>query len=84
TLPHLAFVLHRLLLITRRMRLQLGAKQSKLVAGTLPPWISPSQPLGIADSRALRRVLTHSLSKVSRVCIKHSTAHRNCRRNTKS
>ncbi|KIO05637.1 hypothetical protein M404DRAFT_948051 [Pisolithus tinctorius Marx 270] len=48
------------------MRLQLGAKQSKLVAGTLPPWISPSQPLGIADSRALRRVLTHSLSKVSR------------------
>ncbi|KAI6151287.1 hypothetical protein BKA82DRAFT_4125997, partial [Pisolithus tinctorius] len=67
------FVLHRLLLITRRMRLQLGAKQSQLVAGTLPSWISPSQPLGVAESRALSPVLTHSLSQLSRVCIQHST-----------
>ncbi|KAI6102377.1 Urb2/Npa2 family-domain-containing protein [Pisolithus thermaeus] len=58
TLPHLAFVLHRLLLITKRARPQLGAKQSKLVAGTLPSWVSPSQPLGIAESRALSRLLT--------------------------
>ncbi|KAI6140397.1 hypothetical protein BKA82DRAFT_948039 [Pisolithus tinctorius] len=58
------------------MRLQLGAKQSKLVAGTLPSWISPSQPLGIAESRALSPVLTHSLSQL--------TAHRDCRRDTKA
>ncbi|KAI5992196.1 Urb2/Npa2 family-domain-containing protein [Pisolithus albus] len=58
TLPHLAFVLHRLLLITRRVRSQLGAKQSKLVAGTLPSWVSPSQPLGVPESRALGRLLT--------------------------
>ncbi|KIO00909.1 hypothetical protein M404DRAFT_744712 [Pisolithus tinctorius Marx 270] len=42
TLPHLAFVLHRPLLITRRMRSQPGAEQSKLVAGSLRYWISPS------------------------------------------
>ncbi|KAI6028998.1 Urb2/Npa2 family-domain-containing protein [Pisolithus marmoratus] len=58
TLPHLAFVLHRLLLIIRRMRPQLGAKQSKLVTGTLPSWVSPSQPLGVAESRTLSRLLT--------------------------
>ncbi|KAI6020875.1 Urb2/Npa2 family-domain-containing protein [Pisolithus microcarpus] len=58
TLPHLAFVLHRLLLITRRVRPQLGAKQSKLVAGTLPSWVSPSQPFGVPESRALSRLLT--------------------------
>ncbi|KAI6156194.1 Urb2/Npa2 family-domain-containing protein [Pisolithus thermaeus] len=58
TLPHLAFVLHRLLLITKRGRPQLGAKQSKLVAGTLPSWVSPSQPLGVAEIRAFSRLLT--------------------------
>ncbi|KAI6022422.1 Urb2/Npa2 family-domain-containing protein [Pisolithus microcarpus] len=58
TLPHLAFVLHRLLLITRRVRPQLGAKQSKLVAGTLPSWVSPSQPFGVPESRVLSRLLT--------------------------
>ncbi|KAI6156179.1 Urb2/Npa2 family-domain-containing protein [Pisolithus thermaeus] len=58
TLPHLAFVLHRLLLITKRARPQLGAKQSKLVAGTLPSWVSPSQPLGVAEIRAFSRLLT--------------------------
>ncbi|KAI5992198.1 Urb2/Npa2 family-domain-containing protein, partial [Pisolithus albus] len=58
TLPHLAFVLHRLLSITRRVRPQLGAKQSKLVAGTLPSWVSPSQPFGVPESRALSRLLT--------------------------
>ncbi|KAI6098742.1 Urb2/Npa2 family-domain-containing protein, partial [Pisolithus thermaeus] len=57
-LPHLAFVLHRLLLITKRGRPQLGAKQSKLVAGTLPSWVSPSQPLGVAEIRAFSRLLT--------------------------
>ncbi|KAI6094471.1 Urb2/Npa2 family-domain-containing protein, partial [Pisolithus croceorrhizus] len=58
TLPHLAFVLHRLLLITKRGRPQLGAKQSKLVAGTLPSWVCPSQPLGVAEIRAFSRLLT--------------------------
>ncbi|KAI6146719.1 Urb2/Npa2 family-domain-containing protein [Pisolithus tinctorius] len=73
TLPHLAFVLHRLLLIIRRMRPQLGAKQSKLVAGTLPSWISPSQPLGIAESRALSRLLTALTVKT--VPHTHTTQH---------
>ncbi|KAI6137225.1 Urb2/Npa2 family-domain-containing protein [Pisolithus sp. B1] len=41
-----------------RARPQLGAKQSRLVAGTLPSWVSPSQPLGVAESRALSRLLT--------------------------
>ncbi|KIK15978.1 hypothetical protein PISMIDRAFT_16122 [Pisolithus microcarpus 441] len=37
---------------------QLGGKQSKPVAGTLPSWVSPSQPLGVAESRAFSRHLT--------------------------
>ncbi|KAI6022335.1 Urb2/Npa2 family-domain-containing protein [Pisolithus microcarpus] len=43
------FVLHRLLPVMRR---------SKPVAGTLPSWVSPSQPLGVAESRAFSRHLT--------------------------
>ncbi|KAI6095269.1 hypothetical protein F5141DRAFT_725424 [Pisolithus sp. B1] len=35
-----------------------GAKQSKLVAGTLPSWVCPSQPLGVAEIRAFSRLLT--------------------------
>ncbi|KAI6047021.1 Urb2/Npa2 family-domain-containing protein [Pisolithus marmoratus] len=73
TLPHLAFVLHRLLLIIRRMRPQLGVKQSKLVTGTLPSWVSPSHPLGVAESRALSRLLTALTVKT--VPRTHTTQH---------
>ncbi|KAI6025407.1 Urb2/Npa2 family-domain-containing protein [Pisolithus microcarpus] len=40
------------------MHPQLGTKQKKLVAGTLPFWVSPSQPLGISGSHAFSRLLT--------------------------
>ncbi|KAI6101102.1 hypothetical protein EDD16DRAFT_1650783, partial [Pisolithus croceorrhizus] len=36
---HLISILHKLPLMTRRARSQAGAKQSKLVVGTLPPWV---------------------------------------------
>lgn len=58
TLPHLASVLHRLVIITRCMRPQLGGKQSKLVSDTFPSWITSTQPIGVAESRALSRLLT--------------------------
>ena len=45
------------------MRPQLGGKQSKLVSGTFTFWITPTQPLGVAESRALRRLLTALTTK---------------------
>ncbi|KIK25348.1 hypothetical protein PISMIDRAFT_9705 [Pisolithus microcarpus 441] len=45
------------------MHPQLGTKQKKLVAGTLPFWVSPSQPLGIPGSHAFSRLLTALTTK---------------------
>ncbi|KIJ68740.1 hypothetical protein HYDPIDRAFT_24992 [Hydnomerulius pinastri MD-312] len=62
-LPHLGFVLRQLMMITRSLRPQLGAKQSKLVTDTFPSWISASQPLAADEGRALARLLTALTSK---------------------
>lgn len=63
TLPHLAFILRRLLMSLRHLRPQLGAKQSKMVTDTLPVWINPNQPFTSEESKALARLLTTMTTK---------------------
>lgn len=63
TLPHLAFALRRLLMSLRRLRPQLGAKQSKMVTDTLPRWVSASDPLSAEEAKALARLLTTMTTK---------------------
>ncbi|KAK0465330.1 Urb2/Npa2 family-domain-containing protein [Desarmillaria tabescens] len=68
TLPHLGYILRQLLMIMRRPRAQLGAKQSAMVAQSYPSWINPQQPLGNEEAKALSRLLeslaTKSIVKV--------------------
>ncbi|KIK97656.1 hypothetical protein PAXRUDRAFT_135830 [Paxillus rubicundulus Ve08.2h10] len=63
TLPHLSLVLRQLMMTTRSIRPQLGAKQSKIVTDTFPSWISSSQPLAADEGRALARLLTTLTTK---------------------
>ncbi|KAI8995332.1 Urb2/Npa2 family-domain-containing protein [Trametes punicea] len=63
TLPHLGFILRRLVSCLRSLRPQLGDKQSRLVMDTLPRWIAPSQPLSAQESKALARLLTTLTTK---------------------
>ena len=63
TLPHLGVTLRRLLSFLRTLPPQLGKKQSRLVASTLPSWINPNDPLGAEDSKAFARLLTTLTTK---------------------
>lgn len=63
TLPHLSLVLRQLIMLTRKIRPQLGAKQSKIVADTFPSWLCVSQPLSTDEARALARLLTSLTTK---------------------
>jgi hypothetical protein len=63
TLPHLSLVLRQLMMLTRKIRPQLGAKQSKIVTDTFPSWLSTSQPLSPDEARALARLLTSLTTK---------------------
>lgn len=63
TLPHLSLVLRRLMMLTRKIRPQLGAKQSKIVTDTFPSWLSASQPISVDEARALARLLTSLTTK---------------------
>lgn len=63
TLPHLSLVLRQLMMLTRKIRPQLGAKQSKIVTDTFPSWLSASQPLSTDEARALARLLTSLTTK---------------------
>jgi len=65
TLPHLAMVLRQVMLTMRRCQPNLGAKQMGVVMNTLPAWIAPSQPLGVAEAKALARVLEGLLAKTT-------------------
>ncbi|KAF9535580.1 Urb2/Npa2 family-domain-containing protein [Crepidotus variabilis] len=56
-LPHLGMILQRLICCTKGCRPNLGAKQTSLVMGTLPKWISASEPLGTEAAKALARLL---------------------------
>ncbi|KAL5495654.1 hypothetical protein ACEPAI_1117 [Sanghuangporus weigelae] len=58
TLPHLGMVLSSLIRSLRAPRAQLGARQRTQVSDTLPWWVSPSAPLGVAEGRAVARLLT--------------------------
>ncbi|KAI6017075.1 hypothetical protein EDC04DRAFT_2870150 [Pisolithus marmoratus] len=71
TLPHLAFVLHRLLLIAKCGHPKLGAKQSKLVAGMLPSWVSPSQLLSVAEICAFIAAETQKAKSLAKPFTKH-------------
>jgi len=63
TLPHLGIILRQLVMVIRRLRPQLGGKQSRLVTDTLPMWINTIQPLGAEEGKALARLLTTLTSK---------------------
>ncbi|KAK0208512.1 Urb2/Npa2 family-domain-containing protein [Desarmillaria ectypa] len=63
TLPHLGCILRQLLMMMRRPRAQLGAKQNAMVAQSLPPWINPQQPLGNEEAKALSRLLESLVTK---------------------
>ncbi|KDQ54722.1 hypothetical protein JAAARDRAFT_60187 [Jaapia argillacea MUCL 33604] len=63
TLPHLGTTLSHMLMLTRNLRPQLGAKQSKQVTDTLPLWINVSRPLGGDESKALARLLESLTTK---------------------
>ena len=62
-LPHLGMVLRQLIMSIRGMRSQLGSKQSKVVADTLPKWINPSCPLSTDEGKALARLLVTLTTK---------------------
>ncbi|KAF8446258.1 Urb2/Npa2 family-domain-containing protein [Boletus edulis BED1] len=63
TLPHLGLVLRQLMMLIRKRRPQLGAKQSKMVTDTFPSWLSASQPLSTDEGRVLARLLTSLTAK---------------------
>ncbi|KAL5518587.1 hypothetical protein ACEPAH_270 [Sanghuangporus vaninii] len=63
TLPHLGMVLSSLIRSLRAPRAQLGARQRTQVSDTLPWWVSPSAPLGVAEGRAIARLLTSLQAK---------------------
>ncbi|TDL28743.1 hypothetical protein BD410DRAFT_824373 [Rickenella mellea] len=58
TLPLLSVILRRLFATLRTVRPQLGAKQSKIVAESLPWWVNTATPLGVEEATALARLLT--------------------------
>lgn len=63
TLPHLSFILRRLIMTLRRLRPHLGGKQTRLVSDTLPSWINASEPARAEDSKAIARLLTTLTTK---------------------
>lgn len=63
TLPHLGMILRQLIMVMRRLRPQLGAKQSKIVTDTFPVWVNGGHPLAAEEGRALARLLTTLTSK---------------------
>ena len=72
TLPHLGIVLRRLILCLKHLQPQLGAKQSRIVASSLPKWINLTDPLTVEDSKAIARLLTTLTTKT--VARTHSTS----------
>ncbi|KAG8220089.1 Urb2/Npa2 family-domain-containing protein [Butyriboletus roseoflavus] len=50
-------------MLSRKIRPQLGAKQSKIVTDTFPSWLSASQPLSTDEARAFARLLTSLTTK---------------------
>lgn len=64
-LPHLGMVLRQLMMSIRNCRPQLGAKQSTLVANTLPIWVNVKQPLGPEEAKAFARLLEALATKTT-------------------
>lgn len=67
TLPHLAAILSRLLEILRCVRPELGARQRRSVADTLPWWINPNllSTLSSDCAKVLARLLTNLKTKTA-------------------
>lgn len=74
TLPHLGIILRRLVLCLKHLQPQLGAKQRRIVADTLPRWVSPDAPLGADDARAVARLLTTLTTKTVARTHQHQAA----------
>ncbi|KAG8832126.1 hypothetical protein FRC17_001997 [Serendipita sp. 399] len=62
-LPHLAYLLKLLIRAFGATQANLGQKQRRAILGTLPPWVSLSQPLGGQEAAALSRLLTLMVTK---------------------
>ncbi|KAG8758725.1 hypothetical protein FRC14_007512 [Serendipita sp. 396] len=62
-LPHLAYLLRLLMSAFGATRANLGLKQRRAILGTLPPWVSLSEPLGAQEAAALARLLTNMITK---------------------
>jgi hypothetical protein len=62
-LPHLGLLLRRLILCFRQQRPQLGAKQSRQVADSLPVWVSPTDSLGSDNAHTMSRLLESLATK---------------------
>jgi hypothetical protein len=62
-LPHVAFILSRMIEILRVVRPDLGARQRRSVTDALPSWIDPSAPLSGASAKVLARVVTNLVTK---------------------
>jgi hypothetical protein len=56
-------ILRQLIMVMRRIRPQLGAKQSTLVTDTFPVWVNSVHPLAAEEAKALGRLLTTLSSK---------------------
>lgn len=62
--PHLAAVLEHLIGCLRAVRPNLGGRQHRLLANSLPGWLNVSaQPLGASEAKALARLLTSLTAK---------------------
>jgi hypothetical protein len=64
-LPHLAFVVSKLIVSLRAVQPHLGAKQRRSVTDTLPSWISPDAPPTESEGRGLARLLTNLTAKTT-------------------
>lgn len=56
-LPHLGFIVQRLMLCLRHVRPQLGGQQNRMLMDTMPQWISADQGLSAEDAAVLSRLL---------------------------
>ncbi|VDB84507.1 unnamed protein product [Peniophora sp. CBMAI 1063] len=62
-LPHLCVVLRMLVFSLREPRPNLGERQRRTVADSLPAWVDLDHPLGREEGRALARLMTTLITK---------------------
>ncbi|KAL4243177.1 hypothetical protein ABKN59_000993 [Abortiporus biennis] len=63
TLPHLGVILRQLIFSLKTLPPNMGGKQSRIVADSLPSWINVMDPLTAEESKAVARLLTTLTTK---------------------